>query len=78
MAQMTEETALLMLSYFLPMKPKARKALEFIRAKLKESQPTAPNSAITPPEHRDCDTCANDGECYVTMLYCKGYARAAQ
>lgn len=53
-------------------------ALDRIRDKLLESQPTAPNSAITPPEHRDCDTCANDGECYVTMLYCKGYARAAQ
>lgn len=36
------------------------------------------NSAITPPEERDCDTCANDGECYVTMLQCKGYVRAAQ
>jgi hypothetical protein len=34
--------------------------------------------AITPPEQRDCDTCANDGECYVTMLQCKGYVRAAQ
>ena len=29
-------------------------------------------------EERDCDTCANDGECYVTMLKCKGYVRAAQ
>lgn len=36
------------------------------------------NSAITPPEERDCDTCANDGECYVTVLKCKGYVRAAQ
>ena len=28
------------------------------------------------PGTRDCDTCENDGECYVTMLQCKGYVRA--
>ena len=36
------------------------------------------NSAITPPEERDCDTCAYDGDCYVTVLRCKGYHQAAQ
>jgi len=36
------------------------------------------NNAITPPDKRDCDTCQLDGECYVTMLQCKGYRRAAQ
>jgi len=54
MAQMTEETALLMLSYFLPMKPKARKALEFIRAKLKESG--------QPSSNRQSAPCPNCGE----------------
>ena len=32
------------------------------------------NRAITPPEERDCDTCKHDGQCYVTMLKCKGYS----
>ena len=26
------------------------------------------------PEERDCDTCKHDGQCYVTMLKCKGYS----
>jgi hypothetical protein len=31
--------------------------------------------ANPPPENRDCDSCVNDGECYVTILKCKGYVR---
>jgi len=49
-----------------------------VNADIKETQTASTNSAITPPEERDCDTCANDGDCYVTMLQCKGYRRAAQ
>lgn len=46
--------------------------------KAAEERFTSHNSAITPPEDRDCDTCANDGLCYVTRLKCRGYMRAAQ
>ena len=53
-------------------------AIETIRAALAEGQKPSHNSAITPPEERDCDTCANDGLCYVTRLKCRGYMRAAQ
>jgi hypothetical protein len=31
-----------------------------------------------PTEKRDCDTCINDGECFVTMLQCKGYKQSSQ
>jgi hypothetical protein len=54
-------------------------AWQRIKTKLMEGAPSASdNSAITPPENRDCDTCANDGLCYVTRLKCRGYMRAAQ
>ena len=39
---------------------------------------TSTNNAITQQDKRDCDTCNHDGECYVTMLQCKGYVRAVQ
>lgn len=46
--------------------------------KLVEEKFTSTNSAITPPEERDCDSCIHDGDCYETVLHCKGYSRAAQ
>jgi hypothetical protein len=40
-----------------------------------ESAPIVSISVVIPPEYRDCDTCKNDGDCYVTMLRCKGYEK---
>ena len=37
--------------------------------------PTTAAATPLPPENRDCDACTNDGECYVTMLKCKGFKK---
>jgi hypothetical protein len=56
-----------------------REAYEFIERKiLIVSEQRTNNNAVTPPKDRDCDTCENDGDCFVTMLKCKGYVRATQ
>jgi len=53
--------------------PQLEEAWQILRAFVFEHQENA-----TPTEDRDCDTCENDGECFVTMLKCKGYVRATQ
>jgi len=30
----------------------------------------------TPPNERDCESCKNDGDCYITVLKCKGYSKS--
>jgi hypothetical protein len=49
---------------------------DLVLAEWKELPSASISSVITSPEERDCDTCANDGECYVTQLKCRGYMRA--
>ena len=35
-----------------------------------------PKSRTHESSKHDCDTCENDGECFVTLLRCKGYKPA--
>jgi len=46
-----------------------------IDATAKSLNPDTAQPALKGEEIRDCDTCMHDGDCFVTMLKCRGYCR---